>query len=69
MVKYFPVKNKKDLLIALIGSVLFVLLIVYSGFSIIFVVRKINDAININLIEQDEIVRFNFKLLEELKRR
>ena len=69
MVKYFRAKNKKDLAIALIGLVLFILLAVYSGYSITFVVRKINDAININLIKQDEIVRFDFNLLEELKKR
>ena len=69
MGKFFHVKNKREALFILVRVVLFVLLLIYTIFSLSFLGKKVNEAMNLNLIKNDGITRFDFEKLEELKKK
>ena len=71
MEKFFHVsaKNKKEVFFILAGIFLFILLLAYIIFSISFLGKKVNEGINLNLIERQPVIRFDFVRLEELKKK
>ena len=69
MGKFFHVKNKREALFILVSVVLFILLLIYTIFSLSFLGKKVNEAMNLNLIKNDGITRFDFGKLEELKKK
>lgn len=69
MVKFFQGKNKQDILFLFISVFLLAILVFYAVFSIIVLVRAVDRGIDLDLIKNQEIIRFNFNQLEQLKKR
>ena len=69
MDKFFLGKNKQDTLFILIGLFLLIILVIYIIFSIFKLVNAINQGISLDLIKNQEVIRFNFNQLEQLKKK
>lgn len=65
MLKFFSDKN--DLFFLTIGIVIFIIIVATLSYSINFVIQKINQALNSDLIKSEEIVSFNLDELENIK--
>lgn len=69
MDKFFPGKNRQDIIFILTSFVLSAILVLYAAFLIGILVRNVYRGIDLDLIKNQEIIRFNFNQLEQLKKR
>ena len=69
MDKFFRGKSKQDVIFILISFCLLIILVFYIVFLIGILIRNINQGIDLDLIKNREIIRFNFNQLEQLKKR
>ncbi|MEK7115093.1 MAG: hypothetical protein AAB847_01915 [Patescibacteria group bacterium] len=69
MDKFFRGKSKQDIIFILTSFCLSVILVFYIVFLIGILIRNINQGIDLDLIKNQEIIRFNFNQLEQLKKR
>ena len=69
MGRFFQDKNKQDIIYILISLFLLAILISYVTFSISVLVSDVHQGIDLGLIKNQEITRFNFDQLEQLKKK
>lgn len=69
MDKFFQGKNKQDIIFIFISLFLLAILVLYIIFSASSLVRDVHQGINLDVIKNDEVIRFNFDQLEQLKKR